>query len=93
MEVKILNHKLNVASSEDNEEYLTELASYVESVVEEISESKAGKYSEDIILILACLNIADELKRSKNDLDSLNSINNSISKRVLNLIEKIDSIE
>jgi cell division protein ZapA len=61
--VSIFGRDYNVRGGSD-EEYVRELAEYVDSVMNDIAE-KAGTISSGRIAILAALNIADEMNKER----------------------------
>ena len=94
LEVTIYGRTLNIKSSEENTEYLKEVANFVEERMNEIAEPEGSNYPRDPIAILACLNIADLLKReianSKAGKDTLLALKESIASRSSKLIKLID---
>ena len=65
--VSIFGREYNIRGGSD-EEYVRELAAYVDSVMKDISD-KAGTLSSGRIAILAALNIADEMKKERQRLE------------------------
>ena len=94
LEVTIYGRTLNIKSSEENTEYLKEVAHFVDESMNDIEEHYASNYPRDTIAILACLNIADLLKReianSKAGKDTLLALKESIASRSSKLIKLID---
>ena len=94
LEVTIYGRTLNIKSNEENIEYLKELADFVNESMSDIAEHYGSGYPRDTIAILACLNIADLLKReianSKAGKDTLSALKESIASRSNELIKLID---
>ena len=63
VEVNIYGRMLSIKSPESNAEYLKEVAEFVNESMNDIAEQYGPNYPRDTIAILACLNIADLLKR------------------------------
>ena len=97
LEVNIFGRTLNIKSQEDNIEYLRELADFVDKSMNDIARHYGEDKPRDIIAILACLNIADNLKleiaNSKAGSDTLQALKESIANRSRELIRLIDSVE
>ena len=97
LEVNIFGRTLNIKSQEDNIEYLRELADFVDKSMNDIARHYGEDKPRDIIAILACLNIADNLKleiaNSKAGSDTLQALKESIANRSRELIKLIDSVE
>lgn len=97
LEVNIFGRTLNIKSQEDNIEYLKELADFVDKSINDIAEYYGSDKPRDVIAILACLNIADNLKleiaNSKAGNDTLIALKESIAKRSRELIKLIDEVE
>ncbi|WP_028330282.1 cell division protein ZapA [Brachyspira alvinipulli] len=94
LEVTIYGRTLNIKSNEENIEYLKEIADFVNESMNDIAEHYGSGYPRDTIAILACLNIADLLKReianSKAGKDTLSALKESIASRSNELIKLID---
>ena len=94
LEVTIYGRTLNIKSNEENSEYLKELADFVNESMNDIAEHYGSNYPRDTIAILACLSIADLLKReiasSKAGRDTLSALKESIASRSNELIKLID---
>ena len=94
LEVTIYGRTLNIKSNEENSEYLKELADFVNESMNDIAEHYGSNYPRDTIAILACLNIADLLKReiasSKAGRDTLSALKESIASRSNEIIKLID---
>ena len=97
LEVNIFGRTLNIKSQEDNSEYLRELADFVDKSMNDIARHYGEDKPRDIIAILACLNIADNLKleiaNSKAGSDTLQALKESIANRSRELIRLIDAVE
>ena len=97
LEVNIFGRTLNIKSQEDNIEYLRELADFVDKSMNDIARHYGEDKPRDIIAILACLNIADNLKleiaNSKAGSDILQALKESIANRSRELIRLIDAVE
>lgn len=97
LEVNIFGRTLNLKSREDNIEYLKELADFVDKSMKDIAEHYGSDKPRDVIAILACLNIADNLKmeiaNSKAGNDTLLALKESIANRSNELIKLIDRVE
>lgn len=97
LEVNIFGRTLNIKSSEENIEYLIELADFVDKSMNDIAQHYGQDKPRDVIAILACLNIADNLKleiaNSKAGNDTLAALKESIASRSRELIRLIDAIE
>lgn len=97
LEVNIFGRTLNIKSQEENIEYLKELADFVDKSMNDIAQYYGEDKPRDIIAILACLNIADNLKleiaNSKAGSDTLQALKESIASRSRELIRLIDSVE
>lgn len=94
LEVTIYGRTLSIKSSEENAEYLKEVADFVDESMNDIAEHYGPNYPRDTIAILACLNIADLLKReianSKVGKDTLLALKESIASRSNKLIKLMD---
>ena len=94
LEVTIYGRTLNIKSSEENAEYLKEVAYFVDESMNDIAEHYGPNYPRDTIAILACLNIADLLKReianNKAGKDTLLALKESIALRSNKLIKLMD---
>lgn len=94
LEVTIYGRTLSIKSSEENAEYLKEVADFVDESMNDIAEHYGPNYPRDTIAILACLNIADLLKReianSKAGKDTLLALKESIASRSNKLIKLMD---
>ena len=94
LEVTIYGRTLNIKCSEENIEYLKEIANFVDESINDISKHYGKNYPRDTIAILACLNIADLLKReisnNKVGKDTLSALKESIAYRSNELIKLID---
>ena len=97
LEVNIFGRTLNIKSNEENIEYLIELADFVDKSMNDIAQHYGQDKPRDVIAILACLNIADNLKleiaNSKAGSDTLAALKESIASRSRELIRLIDAIE
>ena len=97
LEVNIFGRTLNIKSQEDNIEYLRELADFVDKSMNDIARHYGEDKPRDIIAILACLNIADNLKleiaNSKAGSDTLQAFKESIANRSRELIRLIEAVE
>ena len=97
LEVNIFGRTLNIKSQEHNIEYLKELADFVDKSLNDIARHYGEDKPRDIIAILACLNIADNLKleiaNSKAGSDTLQALKESIAHRSRELIRLIDAVE
>jgi len=60
MKVEIYDQSYNVSASEQNEDYLKELAAYVDAKMRAVAES-AHTVDSLKVAVLAALNIADEM--------------------------------
>ncbi len=67
--VKIYNHELKIRSDE-SPEYVREVARYVDSKIYEVVDNVAG-VSATKALILAAMNIADELFKQRREYEQL----------------------
>ncbi len=67
--VSIFGRDYNIKGGAD-EEYIRNLAGYVDSVMKDIAD-KAGSLSSGRIAILAALNIADEMHKERRRFDEL----------------------
>lgn len=96
LEVNIFGRSLSIKYDEENLDYLKELAEFVDENMNDISKIYGDKQPRDIIAILACLNIADALKReiktSKAGEDTLSALKESIANRSNELIKLIDEV-
>ncbi len=94
VEVNIYGRILSIKSQDENTEYLKEIAEFVNDSMNDISEHYGSNYPRDTIAILACLNIADLLKReiasNKAGKDTLLAFKESIALRSNELIKLID---
>lgn len=63
LEVNVYGRVLNIKSQDGNTQYLKEIADFVNESMNDIAEHYGTGYPRDTIAILACLNIADLLKR------------------------------
>lgn len=94
LEVTIYGRTLSIKSSEENAEYLKEVADFVDESMNDIAEHYGPNYPRDTIAILACLNIADLLKReianNKAGKDTLLALKESIALRSNKLIKLMD---
>ncbi|CRF35150.1 hypothetical protein BRSU_2465 [Brachyspira suanatina] len=94
VEVTIYGRMLSIKSQEGNAEYLKEVAEFVNESMNDIAEHYGPNYPRDTIAILACLNIADLLKRemanNKAGKDTLLALKESIASRSNELIRLID---
>ena len=94
VEVNIYGRMLSIKSQEDNAEYLKEVAEFVNDSMNDIAKHYGPNYPRDTIAILACLNIADLLKReianNKAGKDTLLALKESIASRSNELIRLID---
>ncbi|ANN63762.1 cell division protein ZapA [Brachyspira hyodysenteriae] len=94
VEVNIYGRMLSIKSQDGNAEYLKEVAEFVNESMNDIAEHYGPNYPRDTIAILACLNIADLLKRemanSKAGKDTLQALKESIASRSNELIRLID---
>ncbi|AIS52744.1 cell division protein ZapA [Thermoanaerobacter kivui] len=77
-----INGNEYILKSDYPEEHVIKLANYVDNVIKELSESYK-KLSQQHLLILAALNIADELFIAKEE-------NNAIKKEMLSLKAEIN---
>ncbi|OIN98223.1 hypothetical protein AUJ66_01320 [Candidatus Desantisbacteria bacterium CG1_02_38_46] len=78
-----------ILRGESDIEYMQELASYVDRKMREI-QKETGIISPTKIAILSALNIADELcKTSPKKKESI-SVDTSLAKRAIELIDKIE---
>lgn len=97
VEVNIYGRILNIKCKEENIEYLKDIANFVNESMNDISMHYGPNYPIDTIAILACLNIADLLKReianSKSGKDTLLALKESIALRSNELIRLIDEIK
>jgi cell division protein ZapA len=84
--VSILNQKLAVRG-EDDEEYVKKIADFVECNVKEVLE-KSKTASQLTAALLACLNIADELFRTR---ESKSKEVREVAQKVKGLIARIDA--
>ena len=85
VEVAILGQKFMVRSDSDDN-YVNKIAGYVNDKVTEIT-SKAGNIPSLNIALLAAMNIADELLRSRNEKDR---VFDGVQKKLEGMIELID---
>ncbi len=94
VDVNIYGRILSIKSQDENAEYLKELADFVNESMNDIAEHYGPNYPRDTIAILACLNIADLLKReiasNKAGKDTLLALKESIASRSNELIRLID---
>ena len=94
VDVNIYGRILSIKSQDENAEYLKELADFVNESMNDIAEHYGPNYPRDTIAILACLNIADLLKReiasNKAGKDTLLALKESIASRSSKLIKLID---
>ncbi|EKV58087.1 cell division protein ZapA [Brachyspira hampsonii] len=94
VEVNIYGRTLSIKSQDGNAEYLKEVAEFVNESMNDIAEHYGPNYPRDTIAILACLNIADLLKReianNKAGKDTLLALKESIASRSNELIRLID---
>ena len=88
--VKINGMEYNLKGKE-NEEYLLDLAGYVDGKVREIM-SNNRKLSSTAVAVLAGLNIADELFKSDEEAENLIKKRNSLEERHLTLRERIKEL-
>lgn len=80
MRIHIFDREYNLRANED-EEYLKQIASYVDEKVRGIASSAPQKDKEEVS-ILTCLNIADELHKEREK-------NIKAKERIQQLIEKV----
>lgn len=96
LEIVVLGEELEIQCLDEDLLYLEELAKFVDSVMIDISEKQHFKKSDLVIAILACLNIADSLKRetikSKSDVETITALRDTIALRSNKLINIIDDI-
>ena len=94
VEITIYGRTLNIKCGEENAEYLKEVAKFVDESMNDIAEHYGPNYPRDTIAILACLNIADLLKRemanTKAGKDTILALKESIASRSNKLIKLID---
>ncbi|WP_295160524.1 cell division protein ZapA [uncultured Brachyspira sp.] len=94
LEVNVYGRVLNIKSQDGNTQYLKEIADFVNESMNDIAEHYGTGYPRDTIAILACLNIADLLKReiesNKAGKDTLSAFKESIALRSNELIKLID---
>ena len=94
VDVNIYGRILSIKSQDENTEYLKEIAEFVNESMNDIAEHYGPNYPRDTIAILACLNIADLLKReiasNKAGKDTLLALKESIASRSNELIRLID---
>ena len=97
VDVNIYGRVLSIKSQDENTEYLKEIAEFVNESMNDIAEHYGPNYPRDTIAILACLNIADLLKReiasNKAGKDTLSALKESIASRSNELIKLIDEIK
>ncbi|WP_300369141.1 cell division protein ZapA [Brachyspira sp.] len=97
VDVNIYGRVLSIKSQDENTEYLKEIAEFVNESMNDIAEHYGPNYPRDTIAILACLNIADLLKReiasNKAGKDTLSALKESIVSRSNELIKLIDEIK
>jgi cell division protein ZapA len=86
VKVEILGREYKLKSDAD-EEYVQELARYVNEKIEEVLKNTGTVTTLDVV-ILTILNIADEFFRLRNE---RGSIQKGIERRFENLIKLIDS--
>ncbi|RLE08742.1 hypothetical protein DRZ78_00455 [Candidatus Aerophobetes bacterium] len=82
VKVRIFNKDYNLKAKREDEEYLREVAKYVDDKIRKIT-ALAPQREVEQIGILTCLNIADELYKLKEK-------NRKIKERIEQLIEKIN---
>ena len=94
LEITILGNTLEIQCLDENVSYLEDIASFVDSVMKDISERQNGKKSDLVVAILTCLNIADSLKKeslkNESDTDAIEALRNTIASRSSKLINLID---
>lgn len=88
--VKINGMEYNLKGKE-NQEYLLDLAGYVDGKVREIMTNN-GKLSSTAVAVLAGLNIADALFKSDEEAENLIKKKNSLEERHLTLRERIKEL-
>ncbi|MGL5354916.1 MAG: cell division protein ZapA [Clostridium sp.] len=88
--VKINGMEYNLKGKE-NQEYLLDLAGYVDGKVREIM-NKNSKLSSTAVAVLAGLNIADELFKCDEEAENLIKKRNSLEERHLTLRERIKEL-
>lgn len=97
LEITVFGKKLNIKSDEEDIEYLKDIASFVDDSMNDIASHYGEDFPKDIIAILACLNIADNLKReiakNKAEKDTMTALKETIAMRSSELIELIDDIK
>lgn len=91
IDINIFGRKLPVHTGDLNEEYLLELASYVDETINAVKDRNEN-YDDTVIAILACVNIADILLSSHDDEEKKEAFEKlkTLSERSKYLIEMID---
>ena len=90
--VKIFGKDYPIASDQ-NPEYIQRLAEFVDKKMNEIAES-GDSLSTSRVAVLACLNIADELMRTKNEKDRyIHLMDGRITKIAKMVEEKITNLQ
>ena len=87
VEVDIFENKCVIVGEED-EEYINTIAKFVDEKIREIADQTAT-VSTVRTVILAAINIADELFKIKNEYSSLQDF---LSKQEEDLVSKIDEV-
>ena len=83
-DISILGQKFRVRSDQ-GDEYVENVAKYVDDKVKEIANERSGASLQ--MVLLAAMNIADDLFRSRMDMDKKIKI---VEEKVSNMIELID---
>lgn len=87
VDVSILGQKFRIRSDE-SDEYVENVAKYVDSKVREASHGKSGASIQ--MVLLAAMNIADDLFRSRRDSDKKIKL---VEDRVSNMVELLEEEE
>ncbi len=87
--VTIFNKNLEINCSGEDTAYLEELSSYVDKIIKDIYLKQPTK-SDATVVILACLNLADALKREMAKNESSVEFLNDFTSRLISIIETVE---
>ena len=87
--IQILGQNYTIKSSAD-EEYIKQVAMYVEDKMKELKNSGMDSNQHLKIAVLACMNIADELLQEKDVHKEENELINKIKSKTLSLKDYVD---
>jgi cell division protein ZapA (FtsZ GTPase activity inhibitor) len=89
IELMILGQKLVIKSDEDSE-YIRNVEEYLNTRIREVREKTKAVATLDLALLVA-LNVTGELIKAKEDLDSIESRSEELSKRVADSIRLVSA--